>query len=118
MKLMPQEVEVRFILPSIRKELSIEMQKQGLKQNQIAKYLNITPAAVSQYLKQKRGTVNFSKPLQSKIKKSATHIKNNPKDLQKIIYNLTNEIKNSGFICEIHKKYDKVPVQCDICFVK
>ena len=118
MKLMPQEIEVRFVLPSLRKELSIELQKKGLKQNQIAKLLNLTPAAVSQYLKQKRGHTNYPKGIQEHIKKSATHLKNNPEELQKEIYKLTDEIKKSGFICEIHKNNDKVPTNCDICILK
>jgi uncharacterized protein len=118
MKLMPQEIEVRFILPSIRKELSLELQKKGLKQVEISKLLGITPAAVSQYLKQKRGNTCFTTKLQSEVKRSATRIIKNPEFLQKEVYRITNEVKKSGFICEIHKKHDKVPVHCDICFVR
>ena len=118
MKLMPQEIEVRFILPSIRKELAIELQKKGLKQTETAKLLDITPAAVSQYLKQKRGNTCLSAKIQAEVKKSASRIVKSPEFLQKEVYRITNEIKKSGFICEIHKKHDKVPLQCDICFVK
>jgi predicted transcriptional regulator len=118
MKLMPQEIMVRYVLPGIRKGLSIEFQKKRLKQKEIAKLLNITPAAVSQYLKQKRGSIEFNKKIESEIKKSANIIIKDPTSLEKEIFGITRSIKESGFICEIHKKYDKVPLNCEICFVK
>ncbi len=77
MKLMPQEIEVRYILPAIRKQLTIALAKDGLKQNQIARLLNITPAAVSQYIKEKRGTTNFPKNIQEEINNSTKLILEN-----------------------------------------
>ena len=44
----PQEVEVLYILPAIRRELAKEMKKQGLEQKKIAGLLFVTEAAVSQ----------------------------------------------------------------------
>ena len=118
MKLMPQEVEVRFILPALRKELSIELQNKGLKQKEIAKLLHITPAAVSQYIKQKRGNTCFNKEIRKEVETSAKEIMKQPKELEKEIYRLTSKIKKSGVICQIHKQHDKVPINCDICFMK
>ncbi len=116
MKLMPQEVEVRYIIPSLRKEFTIELQKKGLKQNQIAKLLNITPAAVSQYLNKKRGTIEFNEEIQKQVTSSVNTIIKDSNKLQQEIYKLTELIKTSGFICEIHKKYDRIPKQCELCF--
>jgi predicted transcriptional regulator len=118
MNLMPQEIMVRYALPGIRKGLSTEFQKKGLNQREISKLLKITPAAVSQYLKQKRGSTEFNKEIESEIKISADKIIENPSSLEKEMFRITRKIKESGFICEIHKKHDKVPLQCDICFVK
>ena len=52
----PQEIEVLYILPAIRRELTIEMKKIGLEQKKIAEYLCVTEAAVSQYLNSKRAS--------------------------------------------------------------
>ncbi len=112
---MPQEVEVRYVIPSLRRELAKELFKK-YKQKEIAILLNITPAAVSQYLKEKRGTITFDKLMQKEIKKSSNIIAKYPEKLQEEIYRLTAEVRSSGVICSIHKKYDRVPAQCEICF--
>lgn len=52
----PCEVVVKDILPMIRRELSITLvKKYGLSQTTVAHHLDITDAAVSQYLRAKRG---------------------------------------------------------------
>ena len=58
MKLMPQEIEVRYILPALRKELAIELSK-DMKQKEVANILNITQSALSQYHKEKRGKTDL-----------------------------------------------------------
>jgi predicted transcriptional regulator len=116
MKLLPQEIEVRYIIPSLRKGLSKEFQSQGHKQKDIAALLELTPAAVSQYLKDKRGTLQFGLEVQKEIKISSKKIIKNPDALKEEMYRLTEVIKKSGAICQIHKKYDKVPAHCDLCF--
>jgi len=53
----PCEVIIQFVLPAMRKEMVnyfIEYKK--LKQTEIARILGITDAAVSQYVKGKRGS--------------------------------------------------------------
>ena len=50
----PQEIEVWYVLPAIRKELVVTLKEKNLTQKKIAEFLNITEAAVSQYIKQKR----------------------------------------------------------------
>lgn len=116
MKLMPQEIEVRYVIPSLRKEIAKQLVVRKHKQKDIAKMLNITPAAVSQYMKEKRGTINFDKELQKEIKKASTKIAKNPETMQEEMYKLTESVKKSGVICAIHKRYDRVPSQCDMCF--
>lgn len=116
MKLMPQEVEVRYILPSLRKELASSLMKKGLKQREIAKILNITPAAVSQYLKQKRGTTKFKESIQKEVEKSANKIMKDRFSAQREMFKLTDLIKRTHTICEIHKNHDCVPSNCKFCF--
>ena len=53
--LQPQEIEVFYIIPAIRRHIAMYMKLRGLKQNKIAELLHIDKAAVSQYIKKKRG---------------------------------------------------------------
>src|SRR3989338_8090782 len=69
---MPQEIEVWYIIPAIRRELTKSMIDLGLTQKQVAKRMGITEAAVSQYLSFKRAKeVVFSNAVLDEIRKSA-----------------------------------------------
>ena len=60
--LQPQEIEFHYILPSIRKSLSIHLKRQGLDQKDIAKLLHIRESTVSQYINNKRASkIDFNK---------------------------------------------------------
>ena len=50
-----QEIEVWYVIPAIRKEIAKGLVKKGLKQRAVARKLEITDAAVSQYFNSKRG---------------------------------------------------------------
>ena len=109
----PQEVEVYYIIPTIRHYLTIFMKKEGLKQKEIAKILNIKEAAVSQYLSNKRGSrFKFSKEIENAIKESAYKIKNNFSlitETQRIL----KLIRESHELCKIHKQLSPVPKTCN-----
>jgi uncharacterized protein len=49
------EVVVWYVLPVLRCEIAKELVKQGRSQREVARILGVTDAAVSQYLKEKRG---------------------------------------------------------------
>lgn len=120
-KMLPQEVEVWYLIPSLRKEFSkIFIEKHGLSQKETAKILGITEAAVSQYLSKKRASQsNFSKSEMSIIEKSAEKIIRNPKDFMKILYQLCVYLRKTKVICKVHKNQDKnVSKDCNICFEK
>ncbi len=52
--MMPQEIEVFYTLPAIRREMAISMKASGRKQKDIAKLLCVEESTISQYLKDKR----------------------------------------------------------------
>jgi len=53
----PCELIVWYVLPSIRRELARELvEKHHLSQAEVARRFGVTDAAISQYLKAKRGT--------------------------------------------------------------
>jgi predicted transcriptional regulator len=73
MEKIPCEHIVWNILPSIRKEFAKSLMNNfNLNQKQIAKMLKLTPAAVSQYLSDKRGVIDITdKDVLNEIDKSA-----------------------------------------------
>ncbi len=53
--MLPCEYASRYILPSIRRAIAIELHRMGMRKGEIARILHTTPAAISQYLSGKRG---------------------------------------------------------------
>ena len=81
--LFPQEVEVWYIIPSIRRELALELVKIGMNQKQAAEALGVTTAAISQYKSEKRGSSKkFNEKVNSEIHESALRIKANKSNIQ------------------------------------
>jgi uncharacterized protein len=117
-KIMPQELEVWYLIPALRKEFAkIFIKDYKLKQKEVAKYLRITEAAVSQYLKSKRGSeIKFSKEALAEIKKSAKEVIEKKEDMIKELYNLCISLKKSKAMCDFHRMQDKkIPKNCDVC---
>ena len=112
----PQEIEVWYIIPAIRKEIANELKKIGKNQTEIASILKITKAAVSQYFNQKRGkNIEFSNKTSLKIKNSAKQISKNPEDLTIEIQKIIKEIRKTGELCKYHKDFSNTKKGCNIC---
>lgn len=114
---LPQEVVVWRLLPAIRKEFVLGLKAKGYAQKDIAKKLNITPAAVSQYLSRKRAntriTLNESsrKEIRASIEiiAQSTHPKIALQELSRVVeYCRRQRILCAQ--CDIRKE------ACDICF--
>lgn len=116
---MPQEVEVWYIIPALRRELAkIMIYGFSLTQKQVAEHMDITEAAVSQYLSSKRAKeVVFSNAVLEEIKKSARKVMEDDKQLVPEMMRLTKLTGVKQVMCDIHKKQDvELPEGCDICF--
>jgi predicted transcriptional regulator len=114
----PQEIEVWYVLPAIRRELALELKRRGKSQKEIAEILDITKAAVSQYLKNKRGNdIQFDQTILDKIKLSVSNIIKHPEDLFGEFKAITNLIQKTKLLCELHKKYGHKRAECKSCFV-
>lgn len=110
--LQPQEIEVFYIIPSLRKQLALEMKKLGYKQNKIASLLAIEEAAVSQYINDKRGSkIDFEPEIKNEIVKSAAVITDRLTLLREMQH-LLRAIKDTREICRIHKQLSDVPQEC------
>ncbi|HLC86804.1 MAG TPA: helix-turn-helix domain-containing protein [Candidatus Nanoarchaeia archaeon] len=113
----PQEIEVWYILPSLRKEIAKELVRLGMKQKEVASLLDITEAAISQYFKSKRAKdIPLTKKIKDKIKISAKRIYHNKESFTKELQDLCKLVKEENILCQIHKKYDKISAKCNICF--
>lgn len=103
--LFPQEIEVWYILPLIRKQLAIGLIQEGLSQKEVASLMNLTEAAISQYKKEKRAKENFLDPsLNKELQNSVKRIIKDKTKVYSEIIKLSNLAKSSGLICSLHKK--------------
>ena len=117
-KPMPQEIEVWYLLPALRKELArVFVDDHNLTQKEAAKMLGITESAISQYRKSKRGgELKFTAKDNSIIKIYAEKMLKDKEHVTKYLYNLCVEFRGSKTLCELHKKHDaELPEQCKIC---
>jgi|APFre7841882654_1041346.scaffolds.fasta_scaffold06385_2 predicted transcriptional regulator len=116
----PQEVQVWYILPTLRKEFAKAFIAGGLKQKEAAKLLGITEAAVSQYLKSKRAkTAEFSSAVKQEIKKSAAMIVGKKSTLMEEIQRICNSPGVKKTVCDLHRKEcSGLSKTCCICGIK
>jgi uncharacterized protein len=117
---MPQEIEVWFLLPGIRRELAIFLtKKHKLRQQEVAIILGITEAAVSQYISKKRGMdISFNKKEKSIIETGSDNIIKDKSAAPKIIYALSLGLRGSKTMCDVHMMHDKnIPHNCKLCRV-
>jgi predicted transcriptional regulator len=127
--LLPSEIESKLLIPAIRAILSKELViEKGLKEEEVARMLGITQAAVSNYLRGTRGDNELISKLMSlseimsMIKEIGDDLSTNraytAKTLSKFI-GLCNYMRYSLIICDAHHSLErnideKVCEQCKI----
>jgi len=106
----PQEIEVWYILPLIRKKVALKLVDSGLSQKKVAQMMSITEAAVSQYKKKKRAKEDFfDKEMEKELEKSVKNIIKDNNCLADEIIRLNNLSKTKGIVCKIYR---------DVCALK
>ncbi|MHA2210878.1 MAG: transcriptional regulator [Candidatus Thorarchaeota archaeon] len=133
--LMPQEVEVWYILPALRRELAKVMKSdRGQAQKTIARILGVTEPAVTQYMlskkdkpKRSRGDqVKVPESLKPELLKSADAMieawsKTAPSDnayetTTMEINRLIEVLRDAGVLCDIHREHCQgVHMDCNAC---
>ena len=116
--IMPQEIEVWYLIPALRREMvKVLIRNHGMSQKDASKVLGITESAVSQYLSDKRGNeMTFSKKDNKKIEECVKDIIKDKENVMDHMYKLCLEFRESGTICEIHRKHDSnVGKRCNVC---
>ena len=114
----PQQVELWYVIPSVRKEFAKLMVKKGLSQKETAAKLGVTESAVSQYLKEKRAkeTIAFDKETKTEMEKSVGRILKGG-GLIREIERICKLCRKNRFICRVSKKLGYAPRGCRECFV-
>ena len=107
----PCEIVVWYVLPAIRREIAKELvTTYGMKQADVARKFEVTDAAISQYLKKKRGeneiiqNSEFYEVFTDEIKISSGRLALEDADFATEVCRLCAVVKNSGMLAEIDRK--------------
>lgn len=108
----PCELVVWYVLPAIRREIANELvTTYKMPQSQVAKKFGVTDAAVSQYMKKKRGenSVIEQSPtyaqFKEEIKKSAGRIVNENADFSSEICKICGVVKELGILAKVYETH-------------
>lgn len=113
----PQEIEINYMIPSLRRELAAAMKELGLTQREIAKKLKITEQAVSQYFSSKRAIhVTFNDKIKAKVKELAPTITED--NFQKEMQNLLKLSMEELVTCKVCHDITSADHGCKVCFEK
>ena len=109
MYLLPQENEVWYIIPALRKELAKQLtKKHEMSYEKAGLILGISKAAVSQYLSNKRANkIKLTPEVKKEVTKSAKIIAENNKMALTEMQRLLKFMKDKKCSCEVCKRYNR-----------
>lgn len=114
----PQEVEVFYLLPAIRRDIALCLKAQGKDQKEIAKLLGVSEPSVSHYFNSKRAKdVHFSNEIKTEIQNIVKNLKTQ-QDLVRVTQKLLRMIQSEKEICKVCQEVNKtnLPKKCEVCF--
>lgn len=104
---LPQEIEVWYVIPALRKELAKGLVGSGLSMEKAGNILGISKAAVSQYLSNKRANkMKFNIGFKKEIGKSSKLIVTDNGCSVSEMQRLLKEFKKTKQYCEICRKFN------------
>jgi len=103
MKILPQEIEVWYIIPAIRRDMSkILVDEHKLSYERTAEFLEITKAAVSQYINNKRAAkIRLHERALDEIRKSCKKLVDEKSDVASEITRILDFIRKNKLHCEL-----------------
>jgi len=106
---LPQEIEVWYIIPAIRREFArILTKKYNLTLDKTGMILGVSKAAISQYLNKKRATaLRIPASIKKEMEKSAAVMVKNENLAVREIIRIMNLMKKGKCGCSVCKKYNK-----------
>lgn len=112
----PQEIEVWYAIPAIRREIAIEMKRRGISQKKISLILGITEAAISQYFSKKRGhDIKFNESLKREVWKSSDRILEDNRLVVREVQRILDLPEIRMQLCEIHGQCEGSCGECRVC---
>ncbi len=110
--LLPQEIETFYILPTMRRYLTLYLKEKGMKQKDIAEIFGVNTAAVSQYEKKRGHKLEFGPEVLTEIKNSAHLIKDQFTYLRET-QRLLRFIRKTKVLCQVHRKFSDTALPCN-----
>jgi uncharacterized protein len=100
---LPQEIEAKFVIPALRRDLSKCLVKgHGVSYEKVGKLLGVTKAAVSQYLSGKRASkIKLHVKIGAELGKSCDKIMKGKSDSYQEITRILKYIRKNGLHCEV-----------------
>jgi len=100
---LPQEIEVWYIIPAIRRDMAICFSREhGISYDNIAQMMGLTKAAISMYVSGKRARrIKMHPEALEEIKKSCKLIVNEKSSVIKEILRVLDVIKKKKLHCEL-----------------
>lgn len=112
----PCEIVVWYVLPTIRREMAKEMVgAHHMKQADVGRLFGVTDAAISQYLKKKRGGSEFIENSRyypgflEEVRKSAALVVSGESDMSQEMCRVCNYIKSVGLLAELYTDLTGTP---------
>lgn len=115
---LPQEIEVWYVLPALRREFAkVLIKEHKLTQKAVAELLQITEAAVSQYISGKRASqVKFGNDVLKEIRRSAKRVVKEKIPLFIELERISKLLTVKQVVCEMCKSSNVGLGECNVCF--
>jgi len=106
---LPQEIEVWYIIPAVRREFArVLVEDHDMTLEKAGAILGVTKSAVSQYLKNKRaGLFKIPKEIKKEIEKSAEIMSKDNNLAVREMLRIISLIKKKKCSCHLCKKFNK-----------
>ncbi len=113
----PCEIIVNYILPSVRAQLSKELVRSGMSQRKVSNVLQVTPAAVSQYISGKRGyALEFEGEALDMIREMAERIiEEDDIDIGVRVCDVCSSVWNQATIDQLEERFEGITEGCSLC---
>ena len=105
---LPQEIEVWYIIPAIRKEIATCLiREHKITYARVGEILGLTKAAVSQYLNNRRaGKITLPEQARKQVAKSCVKIVKGKSNAVKEILDILKFIREKDLPCRVCEKHD------------